>query len=409
MGGVTLRSRRWLLSLVLITALLMTACGGGGASPGSEGEQGDRSDPIVIGALLTNSGPFASLGENIYRGMDIYFKEIGYKVAGREIKVVVEDDQGDPQQGLAKTRKLVEQDEVDILTGVVLSPVADAIRDYVHNRKVPLVISNAGIPSITQDPNRRSPYIFRVSCINGQYETALGTYAYEELGYRRMAVTALDYSAGHDKAGAFKKFFEAAGGQVVNEVYAPQGTNDFAPYIQRLQQVPVDAVFAFYSGTDAIRFVQQYMQSPLGKSTPLIGSGDMLDEGYINEIGDAALGMITVLHYSPFNETEANKKFVQAFQEAYGILPGQYAYEGYISAAVIAEALKAVDGQVEDTERFLEALRNVEFEGPAGTFRFNPETQNVILTAFIRKLEKLPDGTYAHKVIAQYPNVDDQY
>lgn len=341
--------------------------------------------------------------------MDIYFKEIGYQVAGREIKVVVEDDQGDPQQGLAKTRKLVEQDQVDILTGVVLSPVADAIRDYVHNRQVPLIISNAGIPSLTQDPNRRSPYIFRVSCINGQYETALGTYAYEELGYRRMAVTAVDYSAGHDKAGAFKKFFEAAGGRVVNEVYAPQGTQDFAPYLQRLQEVPVDAIFAFYSGTDAIRFVQQYKQSPLGKSTPLIGSGDMLDEGYINEIGDAALGMITVLHYSPFYESEVNKKFVDAFKKAYGILPGQYAYEGYLSAAVITEALKAVNGQVEDKQKFLDALRKVEFEGPTGTFKFNPETQNVILTAFIRRLEKLPDGTYAHKVIATYPNVDDQY
>lgn len=403
-------SRRWVLTVVLIWSLLAAACGGGGTT-GSEGQQaeGQSQDPIVIGALLTKSGPFASLGENIYRGMDIYFKEIGYQVAGREIKVVVEDDQGDPQQGLAKTRKLVEQDQVDILTGVVLSPVADAIRDYVHNRQVPLIISNAGIPSLTQDPNRRSPYIFRVSCINGQYETALGTYAYEELGYRRMAVTAVDYSAGHDKAGAFKKFFEAAGGRVVNEVYAPQGTQDFAPYLQKLQEVPVDAIFAFYSGTDAIRFVQQYRQSPLGKSTPLIGSGDMLDEGYINEIGDAALGMITVLHYSPFYESEVNKKFVDAFKKAYGILPGQYAYEGYLSAAVITEALKAVNGHVEDKEKFLDALRKVEFEGPAGTFKFNPETQNVILTAFIRRLEKLPDGTYAHRVIATYPNVDDQY
>lgn len=407
---MTLGSRRWVLTVVLIWSLLAAACGGGGTT-GSEGQQaeGQSQDPIVIGALLTKSGPFASLGENIYRGMDIYFKEIGYQVAGREIKVVVEDDQGDPQQGLAKTRKLVEQDQVDILTGVVLSPVADAIRDYVHNRQVPLIISNAGIPSLTQDPNRRSPYIFRVSCINGQYETALGTYAYEELGYRRMAVTAVDYSAGHDKAGAFKKFFEAAGGRVVNEVYAPQGTQDFAPYLQKLQEVPVDAIFAFYSGTDAIRFVQQYRQSPLGKSTPLIGSGDMLDEGYINEIGDAALGMITVLHYSPFYESEVNKKFVDAFKKAYGILPGQYAYEGYLSAAVITEALKAVNGHVEDKEKFLDALRKVEFEGPAGTFKFNPETQNVILTAFIRRLEKLPDGTYAHRVIATYPNVDDQY
>ena len=367
------------------------------------------STPIRIGVLLPYSGVYTSLGENITLGMELYFESIGYQVAGRRIELRKEDTQGNPQQGLPKARQLVARDRVHLLAGIVHSGVAEAIRDYVHNSKIPLVIANAGAPALTRDPRRRSPYIFRVSFANGQYESVMGTYAYQKLGYRRVAMTAPDYSAGHDKAGAFKKYFEQAGGQVVNEVYPPLGTNDYAPYLQRLQRVPVDAVWAFFAGTDAIRFVQQYALSGLKNTTPLLGAGDLVDEAYLHEIGDAALGVVTSLHYSPLVDTAENRALVESFRSRYGRVPNQFAYQGYLAARVITEALRAVDGNVENTDGFLAALRQVQFVGPVGPFRFHPETQNVVFTVYIRRVERLPDGSLGNVVIDRFPDVDDLF
>lgn len=403
------RILRPVVGLLTASALFLVACGGQAPAGTTGGDGGQAQGPIRIGVMLPYSGVYTSLGENITRGMELYFEEIGYEVAGRKVELKKEDDQGNPQQGLPKARQLVERDKVHLLAGIVHSGVADAIRDYVHNQRIPLIIANAGAASLTRDPNRRSPYIFRTSFANGQYEHVMGTYAYEKLGYRRVAVIAPDYSAGHEKADAFKQYFTKAGGQIVNEVYPPLGTNDFAPYLQRLQQTPADAVWAFFAGTDAIRFVQQYALSGLKDKVPLIGVGDMVDEAYIEEIGDAALDVVTSLHYSPLIETPENEAFVKAYREKYGTVPNQFAYQGYLTARVITEAVKAVNGNVEDTDAFLAALKKVEFVGPAGPFRFDPETQNVVFTVYIRRVEKLPDGTLGNVVIDQFPNVSDDF
>ena len=393
-----------LLALTAAVGLLAAGLAAGGA-PARAGAGG----PIRIGVLLPYSGVYAPLGENITLGMRLYLDSIGNEVAGRRIELKTEDTQGNPQQGLPKARQLVTRDQVHLLAGVVHSGVAEAIRDYVHNNHIPLVIANAGAAGLTRDPQRRSPYIFRTSFANGQYEYILGPYAYQQLGYRTVAILAPDYSAGHEKADAFKMSFQRAGGQVVNEVYPPLGTNDYAPYLQRLQRVPADAVWAFVSGTDAIRFVQQYGLSGLKQRTPLIGAGDMVDEAWLQEIGDAALGVVTSLHYSPLLDTPENRAFVQAFRSRYGRIPNQFAYQGYITARVIAEAIAAIGGDVENTERLVQALRGVRFVGPAGPFRFDPETQNVVFTVYVRRVERLADGSLGNVVIASYPDVSDRF
>ncbi|BAS28006.1 ABC transporter substrate-binding protein [Limnochorda pilosa] len=366
-----------------------------------------QSDPIRIGVLLPYSGVYTSLGENITAGLELFLEETGYTAAGRRLELVKQDTQGDPRQGLPKVRQLVERDRVDLLVGVVHSGVAAAIRDYVHARRIPLVIANAGDPSLTRDPARRSPYIFRVSFANGQYEYLLGRYAYEVLGYRTVVVTAPDYSAGHDKAGAFKQYFEQAGGRVVQEVYPPLGTNDFGPYLAGLQQA--DAVWAFFAGTDAVRFVQQYQEFGLKERMPLIGAGDMVDEAYLDEIGEAALGTVTSLHYSPLVETPENRSFVEQYRGRYGETANQFAYQGYLAARVIAEAIEGVGGRVEETDAFLEALRAVTFTGPAGPFRFDPTSQNVVFNVYIRRVDRLPDGSLGNVVIGRYENVSDSW
>lgn len=369
--------------------------------------QAAAGEPVRIGVLLPYSGVYTALGENITRGLELYLEEIGYQAGGRTIEVYKEDDAANPEVGLTKARQLVERDRVHLLAGIVHSGVATALRDFVDSQQIPLVIANAGAAPLTRDPAQRSPYIFRVSFANGQYEWPLGPYAHDSLGYARVAVTAPDYSAGHEKANAFKAAFQKAGGQIVDEVYPPLDTADFGPFLQRLQQAQVDAVWAFFAGADAVRFVQQYNDFGLKDQFPVIGAGDLVDEAYLGQQGDAALDVVTSLHYTPQYDSPENQAFVQRFREKHGQVPNQFAYQGYLCARVIAEALNAVEGQVEDREAFLSALKQVQFTGPTGQFRFHPETQNVVLTVFFRKVERLADGSLGNVVLDKVEGIDD--
>lgn len=135
--------------------------------------------------------------------------------------------------------------------------------------------------------------------------------------------------------------------------------------------------------------------------------GDLVDEAYLDQQGDAALGVVTSLHYSPYIDSPENKAFVDAYRAKYGRIPNQFAYQGYLAGRVAAEALAKVQGRIEDKQAFLKALKDVQFVGPAGPFRFHPETQNVILTVYFRRVERLPDGSLGNVVIGKRENVDD--
>ncbi|MCX7623668.1 MAG: ABC transporter substrate-binding protein [Thermomicrobium sp.] len=433
-------TRRSVLGSIGLAALggLLAACGGGGATPTPTAAPATptpaptptrapaatptpaaaatptviaspaaAAEPIRIGLIHGYTGVFAALAENLTRGIQLYFESIDNAVAGRKVVFVQEDDASNPDQGLTKTKQLVERDKVHLIIGYNHSGVALAVRDYIHQSGVPTIIDNAGAAALTRDPARRSPYIFRVSFANGQYEWPMGPYAVEQLGYKRLIFTASDFVAGHEKTEAVKKAFQNAGGEIAGEVYPPLDTADFAPFLQRIQQMQADAVWAFFAGADAVRFVQQYADFGLKDQFPLIGVGDLVDEAYIDQQGDAALDVVTSLHYSPYIDSPENKAFVDAFKAKHGRVPNQFAYQGYIAGRVAAEALKAVQGKVEDTQAFLKALKAVQFVGPAGPFRFHPETQNVVLTVYFRKVQRLPDGSLGNVVLGKRENVDD--
>mgnify|MGYP001358306101 CR=1 FL=1 len=420
----SLSRRRLIWYGLALAGGLLAACAGEGTTP-SSGATGSASptdsanatatmagtpsaeEPVRIGMLVALSGPFASLGENLVRGLELALEEVNSEIAGRQIVVQVEDSAGNPDQALAKARQLVERDRVQVLAGVTLSSEAGALRDYIVSSGVPLIVSNAGLPSLTRDPKMRSPLIFRVSFANGQHEAPFGRYAYEKLGFRRVVLTGLDYSAGHDKVGAFGKHFEAAGGTIVGEVYAPVDTADYGPYLQRIAQYDADGVFAFYSGVDAVRFVQQFAEFGIKEQIPLFGSGDTVDESILQEQGEAALGYVSSSHYAVLYDSPENQELVRRTRERYGVVANQFVYQGYVTGRVIVEALAAVDGAIEDTARFLEALRAVRFRGPTGEFRFHPESQGAIITVFIRRVERLPSGELGNVVLDVIPDVDD--
>jgi branched-chain amino acid transport system substrate-binding protein len=393
------KMRKGLLLIILSVFLFFLTVGSGGMAGAAE--------PIKIGYLAPYVGVFAKFGSDLRDGFKLYLDEIGNKVAGRQIIFIDEDDEGKPEVGLVKAKKLVEKDQVHILAGIISSGVAYAVRDYVIASKVPLVITNAGANKLTQD--QRSPFIFRTSFANGQQDLAGGWYAYAKLGARRVIMMGSDYAAGHEKGDGFKKAFQFMGGEVVEEIYPPLGTNDFAPYLAKITNYvgKVDRTWAFFAGSDAIRFVNQYQEYGLKEKLKLFCEEGVTDEANLPSQKDAALGIESYARYCIGYDSPENRKFVKEYRKKYNYDPGSLSEGGYVGAKFIVKALEAVKGKIENQEAFLKALRGVKFEAPRGPIRFD-EHQNVIFNTFIERVEKR-DGKYNNEVVYVIPDVNQYW
>jgi branched-chain amino acid transport system substrate-binding protein len=340
--------------------------------------------PIKIGILHTFSGPLAVVGIDATNGFTLYFDEIGNRAAGREITLLKEDDAAIPSQGMERTRRLVEREHVDILTGITNSAVAYAVRDYINQRQVPLVVmGSAGANDITDKLG--SPYIFRTSFSNRQLAGPFGDYACKTLGYRRIVVMASDFVTGLEQSAAFEASYRKAGCEVVKEIRPPLGTVDFAPFLSQIEPDRSDAVWAMFFAADAIAFVKQYDAFGLKGKLPLVGSGGFVDQSLLPAMGASSLGIVVSNQYSPYLDTAENKRFVDNFRQHFGNLPGTTAMSGYVAAKAIAMAIEAVHGDIGDKPAFLAALHKVSFDSPMGPFRFDDQ-QNIVFGLWLFRI-----------------------
>jgi branched-chain amino acid transport system substrate-binding protein len=318
--------------------------------------------------------------------------------------LIIADAEGKPDVGLTKTRKLVESDKAHLILGPVSSAVAVAVRDYLHERKVAWIITQATANNLTAE--KASPTIFRTAMSSYQQEAAGGWYVAAKLGHKRIAVVGLDYVAGHEQTDGFIKTFMESGGQSVEKVLMPLGAVDVAPYITRIQSKAqdLDAVVAILWGPGAPQWLKAWSDYGLKGKLPLLALGETVNETYLKTVGDAAVGIVSWLSYSPVLDTAENKRFVQAFSKKFRKDPVYNNHLGYLAAKAAGEAMKAVGGHVEDQPRFLEALRRVRFEAPGGSFRFD-EKQNAIIPTYIRRVDKV-GGKLQNTVLDVVPDVD---
>ncbi|WP_038038172.1 ABC transporter substrate-binding protein [Thermorudis peleae] len=365
--------------------------------------------PFKIGVIAALTGDLAASGKRHVDGMQLALDELGGKAGGRQLQLLAEDSAGSPQQAVAKVRRLVESEHVDAITGFTITPELTANRDYLHQNQQLTLVSTAGWPDLTRNPTVRSPYIFRTSFCQGQYEYILAQWAYDKGGFRSVAFMAPDYSTGHATADVFRTYFKKAGGQVTTEVYPPLNTQDFGPYFQRLSQSIGDAkaVWTWFIGADAIRFMTQFQDFGLKDKYTVLSTAEVGDEPYLKEVGDAALNIISAINYAARYDRAENKAFVDRFQAKYNRLPGHLEYWGYITVMILAKALDAVSGDTSNKDAFLQAIRNVRFQGPMNEVHFHPEAQGLYVTVVVRKVQKLADGTLGNVVVADYPNVHD--
>jgi branched-chain amino acid transport system substrate-binding protein len=225
------------------------------------------------------------------------------------------------------------------------------------------------------------------------------------MGARKVVMMGADYAAGHEKGDGFAKVFKYMGGEVVDEMWPPLGTSDFAPYLAKLApyEGKVDRVWAFFTSSDAVQFINQYAEYGLKDKLKLICEEGVMDEVNLPSQRDAAIGIESYARYCFSYDSPENKRFIAEYRKRYNADAGSLSEGGYISAKFILKALEAVKGKIEDKDAFLKALRVVKFEAPRGPIRFDDD-QNVVFNTFIERVEKRA-GKINNQVVFIMPDV----
>lgn len=386
--------RKLALLAVVVAAAFALALAGPGRAPAQKG-------PIKIGFLIPETGPLAANGKDMANGFQLFFEEQGWKVAGREVKLITEDDEGKPPTGLAKARSLVESQGVHMLVGPLSAAVGYAIAPYVDSKKMPTIFPIVSSEDITQ--RKKSPYIVRTGWSSAQPSHPFGKWVFDNLGYKRIAMIGYDFAFGWEVAAGFQRTFEEAGGQVVQKLWPPLNTPDFGPYLAQLRR-DVDAVYCIFSGADALRFSKQYAEAGLKAKLPLVCGGTFTDEHVLRTMGDEVLGVVTALQYSAALATPANRKFAQAYEAKFKQIPSYYSEGTYVAGVAMKAALESIGGDVENADKFLTALRRVDLsDAPRGPIRFD-DFGNPIQNVYVRKVERV-NGRLQNTVIHTFPNV----
>ncbi len=391
-GGPTMIRRSCVLTWFLILVI-----------PAMAAAQG----PVKLGVLLPYTGVLSIQGTDTTNGLELYLAKIGSRAGGREIQMLKEDDEAKPDVALTKIKKLVERDRVDFLIGPVSSVVALAIRNYVHEQQTPLIVPVAFTRELTS-PAKASPSIFRVAETTDQSNYPMGAWIMKNTKYRKVVIMATDFVAGRHAVEAFMAGFKAAGGEIVKEIYPPLNTPDFAPYLAQAGALKADAVYAWFAGADAIRFVKQYKEFGLSDGMPLVGHGVLTDDTIMPAVGDAGLGIVTMASYTAALDSPENKAFVHEYDQRYKTWPSRYAEGGYITAALIATALDTLRGDLGDRHRVREALRKTlpQLKTPRGHLEFDAYRQ-VICPILVTRTEK-QGGRYVNAIIDRLPSVGQE-
>jgi branched-chain amino acid transport system substrate-binding protein len=383
--------KKLIVALLAVVALVM-------AGPGQGWSQ---KAPIRIGFLAPVTGGGAAVGKDMTSGFTMYLEEIGKQIAGRKVEVIVEDTQGDPAQALTKLRKLVDSDKVLVVAGAFLASEGYALAPKIDEYQIPTLFPVVSADDLTQ----RKPvkWLVRTGWTSSQPNQPFGEYVAKTLGYKKVVTIAMDYAFGWEQVGGFQRTFEEAGGQIVQKLWPPLGTTDFGPFLAQIKR-DADAVFGVMVAASALRFPKQYQDAGLKARLPVIGGGTTFDEFVLPSLGDEAIGAITPLIYSAAIDTPVNKRFVKEYRTKYGKIPSYYSETCYTVARWINEGAKAVDGNVEDREKFLAALKRVEIpDAPRGPVKLDARG-SPIQNIYVRKVEK-KDGELWNTVIHTFPAV----
>ena len=362
-------NRAMLARAVLAAALCASA--GGVAAQGK----------IKVGFMLPYTGTYAALGTAIENGFRLYVQEQGGKLGGRELEYFKVDDESEPSKAVDNINKLIKRDNVDVVVGTVHSGVVMAMAKVAKDTNTLLVVPNAGAEAVTGP--MCAPNIFRSSFSNWQPGYAMGKVAGER-GARKVATITWKYAAGDESVEGFKEGLKASGGEVVKDLTLPFPNVEFQALLTEIAAAKPDAVYAFFAGGGAVKFVKDYAAAGLNKAIPLYGPG-FLTDGTLEAQGAAAQGMLTTLHYADGLDVPKDKAFRADFNKAYKTTPDVYAVQGYDAAQMLGAGLAAVNGDVGRRGELVAAIEKARIDSPRGAFTLS-KAHNPVQDIYLRKV-----------------------
>jgi len=354
--------------------------------------------PLKVGLMLPYTGTFAKLGTFIDNGFRLYVEQKGGKLGGREITFVQVDDESKPEAGTDNMNRLVGREKVDVVVGTVHSGVAMAMVKVARDNNTLLIIPNAGANDATGP--QCAPNIFRTSFSNWQPAFPMGKVMFDA-GHKNVATITWRYAAGAESIASFTESFTKAGGKVVEDLALPFPEVEFQALLTRIATLKPDAVFSFFAGGGAVKFVKDYAAAGLNKTIPLYGSG-FLTDGTLEAQGEAANGMKTTLHYADNLDNPANKAFLTAFKAKTKQDGDIYAVQGFDSAALLDIGLTAVGGDDKARDNMVKAMAAAKIDSPRGPLSFN-KAHNPIQNIYLREVR---NGRNEFVSIA-HANLDD--
>ena len=340
---------------------------------------------VKVGMITTLSGGGAGLGIDVRDGFQLALKMAGD--AGAEVELIIEDDQRKPDIAVQLADKMIQSDQVDVLTGIIWSNLAMAVVPAAVAQGKFYLSPNAG-PSALAGAGCDKNY-FNVAWQNDNLHEAAGAYA-NSAGYENSFMLAPNYPAGTDAIAGYKRFYE---GEAAGEVYTQLGQTDYAAEIAQIRNSGADSVFFFLPGGMGIAFMKQYAES--GVDIPLVGPAFSFDQNILQAVGDAALGVKNTSQWNKDIDNPMNRAFVEAFQQEFGRLPSLYASQGFDTANLLLSAMKVAD--VGDQDAFRAALEVAAFPSVRGDFKFGPN-HHPIQDIYVREVVKEGE-VYTNKII----------
>jgi branched-chain amino acid transport system substrate-binding protein len=397
-------SRRSFLGVLGVGAssLALTACGGGslGGDSGSGGSGGTGGSggggTIKVGLVIPQAGVYTPLGVDMQNGWQLWLDQNGGKMGDYTVETVTADEGEGPDTGVPAIQGLLQNEQVDVVVGIVNSATALGAADQFAEAQKLLIVSNAGAGAITGAS--ASPYVWRTSFTNAQVAAAMGAHLAEQ-GVGPVHVMASDYAAGQEVVAGFTEAYEGGGGTVAGQALTPFGTTqDYQPFLSGIRGSGAAATFCFYSGGEAVSFVKQYDQFGLKADIPLYGSGFLTEGSVLDAQGPSAVGVQTSLHYSTEIDNEANAAFVEAYQAAYDTLPTVFAMQTFDAANVLARALGSAEDLTGDAlSAALGDLGGID-DSPRGPWTFNGQTPEQ--TMYLREVAD-QGGTLVNTVVSE--------
>jgi branched-chain amino acid transport system substrate-binding protein len=366
--------------------------------------------PIKIGLLATLEGPFAAGGADGVRGAELALKQRGGMVAGRKVEIIKASSDAKPDVAVNATRKLVEQDKVDVMVGPLSGSEGIAVKDYAKTQpNVTFINGASGAQATTLD--NPSPNFFRFNTEGAQWMVGLGKAALAK-GYKRVMVVAEDYSFPYSQVQGFMTEFCAGGGRVPEKAWVPLGGKDYSSVIARIPK-DVDALLLVLGGADAVNFLNQYEAA--GGDKPILGGSITVSQDVLNYRGKRRESLVGTLSAGPLADAYDGaewKKFVADYQKNYPVSaggfpsPSLFAYVYYMNMKAALDGLDAVKGDLSGGQaKYREALTKMVLKTPTGDVRLD-ENRQAIGTTFVTEVVKDAKGNLFNKVHSKIDNVN---